>query len=183
MPYLTHITSEPRPSRKDSAPDVSRFRDSSGTEVVGWTNTDLTGLSPSSVVFICDYADRKESHEVHRVAHDDLVRRHGGPLGVIAVREIVLGVTDLARATVQWRALVDVPRQESDGLFRVGDGPAIRLVHAEKDDMREIVIGVRSVADARRFLADRGLLEPGETGRVSIARKALGGLLVTLVAN
>jgi len=62
-----------------SAPEVNRYKDSTGAEVVGWTNTDLIGLSPSSVVFICDYADRKGIHEVHRVAHDNLVRRHGGP--------------------------------------------------------------------------------------------------------
>jgi hypothetical protein len=166
-----------------SAPDVTRYKDSTGTDAVGWINTDLTGLSPSGAVFICDYPDRKAIHEVHRVAHDDLARRHGGPLGVIAVKEIVLGVTDLARASVQWRSLVASPSQESDGLFSFGDGPGIRLVQADKDGMREIVVGVRSVADARRFLSDRGLLEPGEARRVSIARKALGGLQVTLVDN
>ncbi len=166
-----------------STSEVTHYKDSTGAEVIGWINTDLTGLGPASVVFICDYPDRKGIHEVHKVAHDDLVRRHGGPLGVIAVKEIVLGVTDLAKAAEQWRNLIASPAQESAGLFSFGDGPAIRLVEAEKAGMREIVIGVRSVGDARRFLADRGLLEPGEAGRVSIARKALGGLQVTLVDN
>lgn len=166
-----------------STPDVNTYRDSAGREVVGWTNTDLTGLSPSGVVFICDYADRSGIHEDHKTAHDELVRRNGGPLGVMAVKEIVLQVTDLAKATVQWRSLVATPMQESDGLFSFGDGPGIRLVQAEKAGIREIVIGVRSVGDARLFLAERGLLEPGEVGRVSIARNALGGLHVTLLDN
>jgi hypothetical protein len=166
-----------------STPDVTHFKDSTGKEVVGWINTHLTGLSPSGVVFICDYPDRKGVHQVHRVAHDDLVRRSGGPLGVIAVKEIVLGVTDLEKAAVQWRSLVASPGQETDGLFSFGDGPGIRLVEADEPGIREIVIGVRSVGDARRFLAIRGLLESGEAGRVSIARKALGGLHVTLVDN
>lgn len=81
------------------------------------------------------------------------------------------------------RRLVAGPSQESDGLFSFGDGPGIRLVQAEKAGIREIVMGVRSDRNARRLLADRGLLEPGESGRVSIARKALGGLQVTLVDN
>ena len=102
---------------------------------------------------------------------------------MIVLKEIVLGVTDLATAAVQWRSLVAGPTQASNGLFSFGDGPGIRLVQAEKGGIREIVISVRSVRDAKRFLADRGLLEPGEAGRVSIARKALGGLQVTLVEN
>lgn len=166
-----------------AAPDTTRSRDATGKEVVGWTNTDLTGLSPSGAVFVCDYADRKAIEENRAAASADLMRRNGGPLGVIAVKEIVLGVTDVAKAAVPWRRLVGSAAQESDSVFNVGDGPGIRLVQAE-DGIREITIGVSSVAAARRFLADRGLLETGEeAGRVSIARHALGGLRVFLVEN
>ena len=90
-----------------AAPDTTRYRDATGKEVVGWTNTDLTGLSPSGAVFVCDYADRKAIAENRAAARADLMQRSGGPLGVIAVKEIVLGVTDIAKAAVQWRRLLD----------------------------------------------------------------------------
>lgn len=162
-------------------PDVNQHTDAAGKTVVDWTNTLLTGLSPSEAVFICDYADRKRIDEVHRIAHDELFRRHGGPLGVKGLKEIVMGVSDLAKATAQWRSLVAGGDQASDGLFAFGDGPSIRLVRAEQPGIIEAVISVRSLEEARRFLAARGLLEAGEGGRVSIARSAIGGLHVTLV--
>ncbi|MEW5918865.1 MAG: hypothetical protein AB1762_20855 [Gemmatimonadota bacterium] len=166
---------------KHSAPDTSRYRDSAGNDVVGWTNTDLTGLSPSGTVFICDYADRKAISENRAAAKADLARRNGGPLGVIAVNEIVLEVTDVVKAAVQWRSLAGSTASESDRRFSFGDGPDIRLVGSERDGIKEIVIGVRSIAAARRFLTDRGLLEGEDGGRVAIAPRVLGGLRVTLV--
>jgi catechol 2,3-dioxygenase-like lactoylglutathione lyase family enzyme len=164
-----------------STPDVNRYADTNGKEAVGWTNTDLTGLSPSGVVFICDYADRKGIHEVHKAARDELMQRHGGPLGVIELEEIVIGVTDLMVTSEQWHRLLEGTGQESNGLFTFGDGPGIRLVQAEQAGIQEVVIAVRSVEKARRFLVDRGLLELGDGRRVSIARSAIGGLHVTLV--
>ncbi len=166
-----------------SPPAVYRYRDANGQERVGWTNTDLTGLPPSGVAFICDYADREGVHASHKVARDELVRRHGGSLGVIRLKEIVIGVIDVAKASEQWRRLLASAGQESDGLFTFGDGPGIRLVPAETDGIRELVIGVRSLDDARGFLADRGLLEIGDGARVSIAPAAIGGLQIRLVVD
>jgi hypothetical protein len=166
-----------------SPPDVNLHKDATGKAVVDWTNTLLTGLSPSEAVFICDYADRKRIAQMHQIARDELVRRNGGPLGVIGLKEIVIGVADLVKASVQWRSLSASREQESHGIFAFADGPGIRLVQAQEPGIKEAVISVRSLVEARRFLAARGLLEPGEGQRVSIARMAIGGLHVTLVDN
>lgn len=164
-------------------PDVNQHKDAAGKAVVDWTNTLLTGLSPTEAVFICDYADRKRIDQVHKVARDELVKRHGGPLGVTGLKEIVVGVSDIAKAAAQWRSLVANREQASNGLFAFGDGPSIRLVQVEKPGITEAVISVRSLAAARRFLAARGLLESGDSPRVSMARLATGGLHVTLVED
>lgn len=79
-------------------------------------------------------------------------------MGIVEVKEIVIGVTDLIVASEQWRSLLEGPEQESDGLFTFGDGPRIRLVQAEQAGIREVVIGARSVEKARQFLVDRGFL-------------------------
>jgi hypothetical protein len=166
-----------------STPDTNRYRNAKGQEVVGWTNTDLTGLTPSDVAFICDYANRSAIDESRKAGHDELARRHGGPLGVIRLKEIVIGVVDVAAASEQWRRLLAHPEQESNGLFHFGDGPSVRLVPAGKAGIREIVIGVRSLSDARRFLEERRLLAIGDGSQVQIAPRAIGGLQVTLVVD
>lgn len=177
------VTELARRGISHAPPDVNRYNDANGKEVVGWTNTDLTGLSPSGVVFICDYADRKGIHAIHQGAGDELRQRQGGPLGIVHLKEIVIGVSDFVAASEQWRRLLEGPGQESAGVFTFGDGPAIRLVEAEQAGIREVVIAVHSVENARRFLVARGLLEPRDRRRTSIARSAIGGLQVTLVQH
>ena len=166
-----------------SVPDVNYYRDANGKEVVGWINTELTGLTPPDVAFICDYADRKAIHESRKAGHDELARRNGGPLGVIRLKEIVIGVIDIVAASDQWRRLLSQPEQESDGVFSFGDGPAIRLVSAQKAGIRTIVIEVHSLATARGFLVGRGLLDIGDGSGVSIAPRAIGGLRISLVQD
>ncbi len=59
------------------------------------------------------------------------------------------------------RVLLAAPEDESEGLFRFGDGPAIRLVHNERPGIQEMVIRLHSLERARNFLAGRARLESG----------------------
>ena len=114
-------------------------------------------------------------------ASDTLALQGGGALGVRALKEIVVGVTDIETQRRHWRKLLDSPAQESDGLFTFGPGPGIRLVPASSATIQGMVLQVHSLERARSFLADRRLLGEAANQRLTIAPSAIGGLRVTLV--
>ena len=160
-------------------PDSAVHRTATG-RMTGWVNTGLPELDPWSV-FFCDYQDRAGVLENRRFASDTLALRHGGALGVLAVREIVLGVTDLEAERRRWRRLIEASAQESDGAFAFGPGPAIRLVPSGAAAIEGLVVQVRSLDRARAFLAERRMLGEADGRRVTIAPSAIGGLHLTLV--
>lgn len=163
-------------------PEATVMKDKTGHDF-GWINTGLSGLAPPGVAFVCDYSDRQKITDGRAAASAELAKHLGGPLGVVAMKEIVLGVPDVAAASREWRKLVDSPQAESGDTFAFGTGPRIRLVQASTPGILRIVIQVRSIESASAFLAGKGLLEKETDGNVSIARAATKGLHVVLVVN
>lgn len=92
----------------------------------------------------------------------------GGPLGVQYVKEIVVGATDHARTRQPWQRLLDPRKMGDDGVWQVGDGPAVRVVPAPENGMQARIIKVSSLDRARTFLAERDLLERGFEGRITL---------------
>lgn len=160
-------------------PDSSVRRNLRG-ERVGWVNTGLPALSPWSV-FVCDYQQRPRVARGRAAAASALVAAGGGPLGVEAVAELVLGATDVEAARRAWSQLGALPAPGgADDVLAFANGPRIRLVRADTSRIRGIVLAVRSLTTTRRALAARGLLGSADDRRVSLAPAALGGLEVTL---
>lgn len=164
-----------------SKPDSNVYRTASG-RMTGWVNTGLAAFL-SGNVFLCDYRDRSLVRANRQSASDTLAGRGGGSLGIRALREIVIGVTDLDADRRHWRRLVDSSAQEADGRFTFGPGPAIRLVPAATATIQSMVLQVHSLERARSFLAGRHLLGDGDSRSVTIAPSAIDGLRVILVAK
>ena len=101
-------------------------------------------------------------------------------LGVLGVRELVIGVEDTATALVQWRQLLETPAQERHGVLTFPGGPALRLVEAPTGGILDMAIRVRSLEHAERVLMERGMLRK-DGGHVMIAVPNAGGLRVRLV--
>ena len=162
-------------------PDTNTYETASG-RLVGWVNTGLTGMLPQPRdVFFCDYTDRAMVAASRQRGVDSLRAAEGGPLGVLAVREIVVGAPDLDAARARWRRLLDAPTQEAGDLFRFGAGPGIRLVSSSDSEIRRMVVQVRSLERARAFLAARGWLGDTTAHEITIAPALIGGLHVALV--
>ena len=122
-------------------------------------------------------------HEEKRAA--DLARLRaggGGALGVEAVKEVVAGVRDFDAARELWRRLYAPTPEAAPGVYETGDGPAVRLVRAEKDSIRTLVLKVSSLARAETRLRESGMLGPVTDDRITIAPSKLEGLDVRLVA-
>ena len=164
-------------------PETTHVKDKEGREVVGWINTGIDGpegIPPANVsIFVYDSTSKE-----HKAAQNEriiaaLQKTQGGPLGVVAVKELVVGVVDLKTAKTKWQKLLDRPAQRSATLYRFRNGPDVRLFAAPTDGFKRIVLQVRSLRKAREFLAQRNLLKKSGN-KLYIDPVAIGGLEIIL---
>lgn len=145
-----------------------------------WTTVALPNVSSNAVeVFLCQFED--DSATRRRRLLEQLRARDGGPLSIHSVREIVYGARDVKRMRAEWQKLLNPLRASSDGVWSVGNGPAIRVIQADNDEIRGLVVSVKSLAPARRFLKKQGLLGSERPGSLTLAGSMLQDLNVTLV--
>ena len=155
--------------------------DPDGQEQRYWSAVNLDPLcTRRSAVSLCEYTpavfrdpahgtpNAKSVAESREILKQELDRRNGGPLGVQYVKEVVVGATDLAESRRLWQKLLDPRPMSDEGIWQVGEGPAIRLVPAAEDGVQAWVIKVRSLDQARSFLAEHDLLGQDPEGRVTL---------------
>jgi hypothetical protein len=65
---------------------------------------------------------------------------------------------------------------ESPGVWRLGDGPAVRLVPDTADRLKALVVRTASLRDAAGFLTAHGMLGADSGREVTIDPGAVGGL-------
>lgn len=165
------------------APDPYTFT-WDGQERVGWVTIALKAFPPvGAYVFLCDYKHREEVAAGRAAASNELAVTGGGPLGVTSLREIVVGVKSVSDASRQWGKLLDAPRRSAGPVFTFGPGPGVRIVNAEAEGIQGIVVGVKSAARAKEYLAERRMFGGENQEELWIAPAAIGGLRVTLVED
>lgn len=111
----------------------------------------------------------------------ELLASGGGPLGLKAMKEVVIGVTDLEAAIKLWGSLLEPRRPSAKGLWEVGEGPAIRVVRGEVDKLQGLVISVVSLRQAKAFLQGNGLLGSVSRKEVTIDPSKIQGVNIRLV--
>src|SRR5688572_10045266 len=160
-----------------------------GSKGVLWTNVTLQEFSDSDDpahgmvhIFLSEYSpayvDVGQRRERLR---QQLAASGGGALGVVDVKEVVVGVRDLDMARSLWQRLLEPAPSSGPNSWRVGDGPAIRLVPAPQDGMQALVIRVASLDRAKAFLRDNRLLGAETEGQATIDPSKIGGLDLRLV--
>jgi hypothetical protein len=161
---------------------VTPFTSSSsdGSTKILWTTVMLPNVSNDAImVFLCEYAHDVGAQRERSL--DQLQSRDGGPLSVESVREIVIGTTDMQGTLDHWQHLLYPLLPSSPGVWQLESGPAIRVIHADKDGIQELVINVSSLARARRFLREQGLLGIDRPDELTMAGPRLQGLNIRLV--
>jgi hypothetical protein len=147
-----------------------------------WSSVGLADFPRTTTdIFFCDYEDRQAVAQGRRTASHELALRAGGPLGIVGAAEITVGVRDLAEARSEWSALLAPSPRISDDAFVFYAGPRIYLVHAESPGIQGIVLKVRSLDQAAKFLEERGLLAKDDSGRIAISPAAIHGLSIRLM--
>jgi catechol 2,3-dioxygenase-like lactoylglutathione lyase family enzyme len=156
-----------------------------------WTNVTLLQFSdaesPANAtlhIFLSEYSPSYVNVEERRSRlRKQLFEQRGGPLGVVDVKEVVIGAADLARARSLWQRLLDPSRSATSDTWHVGNGPAIRLVSATQDMIQTMVIRVASLDRAKAFLRDKQLLGAESDEQAAIDPSKVGGLDIRLVSK
>jgi hypothetical protein len=134
------------------------------------------------MILLCEY--NKELHDVEQARaadHATLDSRQGGPLGLEAIQEIIVGVTDLAAVEPRWQILLAPTAPSSPGFWQIGKGPAIRLIRHARNGLQALVWKVASLEQAKQFLSEKGLLGTVLEQQITIAPSKVQGLDIRLV--
>jgi hypothetical protein len=164
----------------------------SGGALVRWG---IDKVMRGNLVFLVEYGygnfvnlphwSEFKSHEEKRAADKaTLDAGGGGPLGVLAVQEIVAGVEDVRDASARWRRLLSPATSSAAAgtdLREVADGPAVRLAASAENAIRTLVLKVASLERARQFLTEKNMLGSTGEGQLIIAPEKTYGLDVRLV--
>jgi hypothetical protein len=131
-----------------------------------------------SMIYLCEY-----THDNDRLMgskREELLAGQGGPLGVEGVEEIVLSVTDYEGKHAAWQNLMAPTASSARGCWRPGGGASVRLALGAKNEFARLVLKVRSLRDARRFLSDEGLLGVDRGDEIAIDPARVQGLSIHL---
>jgi len=143
---------------------------------------DLKDFPPAeSDIFFVDYKFRKAVAARHEAINDELESDKGGPLGIIEVAEIIVGVKNIKEARRKWSALLSPSPRISNDAFFFNTGPAIRLVQTKSPGIKGIILRVNSLDYAVRFLDEHGWLSKDKNGQINISPDVIGGLSIKLV--
>lgn len=122
---------------------------------------------------------QKEADERHCIA--DFIARGGGSLGLVSVREVVIGCTDIEAAHYRWHTLLNPAQEVEPSVWRLSQGPAIRLVKSHRNAIDRLVLEVESMDGAAQVLDDMELLGRKSPDELRIEAAKVGGLDFRLV--
>lgn len=147
-----------------------------------WTTVMLPSVSNEAMaVFLCEYTHDIVGQRQHYL--NQLRSQDGGPLSLESVDEIVCGVSGAQKSSEQWQSLLNPLLPSSPGVWELGGGPAVRVIQADVNGIRELVVSVRSLSRARGFLRECGLLDIDRPDGVTMAGPALQGLTIRLIES
>ncbi len=149
----------------------------------GWSNMNLKNLLPEEAgIFICDYKKRDAILKNRRQAADSLKNKNGGPLGILYLKEIVIGSSNEPFHSLALAKLPGIKKTSND-LFSFNEGPSLRLKNSKINGIEKIVVKVKSIKKARTFLVENNLLGAATTTSIYIDPKVLDGLIIELTDN
>jgi hypothetical protein len=161
-----------------------------GSKQTLWTNVTLRQFSDGEAadakmhVFLSEYSPAYTNVEQRReLLRRQLAERGGGPLGVEAVKEVIVGVTELEGARRLWQKLLDPTPLSGPSTWQVSDGPAIRLVQARDNSTQSLVITVASLPRAKAFLREKGLLGTESENHATIDPSKIQELNISVVGK
>lgn len=112
-----------------------------------WSTMSLTNLLPEDInLFLCDYHDRERVALNRNSATEKLVKAEGGPLGILFLKEIIIGVEDAAGYENEFAKIPGIVKEANQ--FNFSEGPSLKLVKSDTPFFA-LSIKVQSIAKAK----------------------------------
>lgn len=141
-----------------------------------WTNMFLQALGLDSyVVYTCEYSPGYKALLSQHRATPPL-----GNIGLLSIREIVVGAKDLPATLHAWDRLL-APVRSVESRYEIGSGPALRFVEATDNRIISLVLEVGSLQTARSVLEQAGLLGSVSENEISIDPSRVQALDIRIV--
>ena len=155
-----------------------------GSKRTLWTNVTLRQFSDSDspadatiYIFLSEYSPTYVNVDERRARlRAQLVNSGGGPLGLVDVKEVIIGAVNVEIARRLWQRLLDPTPSVTSNTWEMGTGPAVRLVPANENRVQTLLIRVASLERAKVFLREKQLLGVDAAGQVTIDPSKIGGL-------
>jgi hypothetical protein len=148
----------------------------------GWSTLTLRNLLPENAgLFICDYKERDQVLIAITRDSAELIKQKGGSLGIICLKEIVVGSLDPINNKKELSKLPGVIRDETE-VYNFKKGASIRLIKSNVGSIEKIVIRIHSITAARKYLKLHNLLGRSSKNSLYIDPKAIEGLTIELVS-
>jgi hypothetical protein len=106
----------------------------------------------------------------------------GGRIGLTSVRELVIAVPNADREIERWQALLEPAHTLGPGHWQLPSGPTLRIESSPSLSQR-VICQVKSIDVAAAFLREQDLLGDSTDDELQIARSAVAGLDIRLVAT
>jgi len=163
-------------------PRTFRSKDKSGEQKVNFTNSVVLDLSSDTCcVFLCEWGreapitpwKKGPTTRERRVLEQDAMKAcGGGALGIVGLSEIALSTQDVDGTIDRWRRLT-----ESKGpAIEIAKDVELRVSAGEHAVIQSLTFSVRDLAQAKSFLAGRGVLSQDEGADVVLCRDVSQGL-------
>ncbi|HEV7842833.1 MAG TPA: hypothetical protein VGO69_04010 [Pyrinomonadaceae bacterium] len=80
-----------------------------------------------------------------------------------------------------WKKLLAPVQAMEPGLWEIADGPAVRLVHGDKDIIQRMVFKVSDLKRAETFLREKDMLDSASSDQIRVHPAKMYGLDIRLV--
>jgi hypothetical protein len=164
-----------------SAPEPYVSTLPNGTQGALWTTVQLPSFSTAGTsIYLYEFSSAFLQVDVRRKQLGNrLILNNGGPLGILSVREIVIAATSAGRDKAAWTRLLGEPA--AGGNWSLSAGPAIRIVPGAEDQIQKIIFQVKSLSQAKAFLASKQMLGAASAKEIALKPTKLQGLTISLV--
>jgi len=163
-------------------PRPYQTKDAHGAWVTNFTNSVVLDVSSESCcIFFCAWGrdgnifpwkEKMSSVERRAKVRAAFEQCAGGPLGLVGLSGITLGVQDLAEATAKWHTLTG----SGEASLSLTENIRMHLVARKRNMIESLTFEVRSLATAKSFLEKNGLLESFDEREISLSSVATDGL-------
>ncbi len=144
-----------------------------------WAEPLILTAFAKSMIYLIEYTH--DVAQIRALGLTELKARQGGPLGVEAVREIVVSVKDFEEKQAHWQSLLAPAPPTEAGRWELGHGPAIRLERDADDKIQALVLKITSLEKAKTFLAEKGMLGSVSDRSIAIDPMKVQGLDIRLM--